>query len=238
MLENLHTTFSQPKYKSYVKPKKASDKTFCVDHYAGEVVYAIEGFVEKNKDELSPDVLEMLTVKSQFASLVELAKKDEEKKDLDEYCAMLRADPRARTPGRTEDGGVKRLPVGLLGPAVAGRYWRARAVAARFRDAVADIARRVVACVLGGTAPRPVAVARDRRGASTARTHDVVREPRTRARGGRRAVAAAFRLAVHERSLAARTLCSASEARRGRCMLHAWHAPVCDTRAAAGESRP
>jgi len=33
--------------------------------------------------------------------------KDEEKKDLDEYCAMLRADPRARTPGRTEDGGVK-----------------------------------------------------------------------------------------------------------------------------------
>ena len=33
--------------------------------------------------------------------------KDDEKKDLDEYCAMLRADPRARTPGRTEDGGVK-----------------------------------------------------------------------------------------------------------------------------------
>ena len=33
--------------------------------------------------------------------------KDEEKKDFDEYCAMLRADPRARTPGRTEDGGVK-----------------------------------------------------------------------------------------------------------------------------------
>ena len=41
VLENFHSTFSQPKpqYKAYIKPKKSSDRTFVLNHYAGEVGY-------------------------------------------------------------------------------------------------------------------------------------------------------------------------------------------------------
>ena len=47
VLENLHATFGQPKFKAYIKPKKSADRTFILNHYAGEVIYTIEGFVEK-----------------------------------------------------------------------------------------------------------------------------------------------------------------------------------------------
>lgn len=80
VIENLHSTFSQPKYKAYIKPKKAGDRSFVIQHYAGEVTYMIEGFVEKNKDELSPDILALLEITSGFEKLAELARLDTERK--------------------------------------------------------------------------------------------------------------------------------------------------------------
>lgn len=58
LLQNLHSVFGAKKTgaKSYVVPKRSADRTFAIVHYAGEVVYAIEGFVEKNKDALSKDI--------------------------------------------------------------------------------------------------------------------------------------------------------------------------------------
>ena len=41
------------RYKGYIMPKVGPDKNFGVHHYAGDVVYAVESFVEKNKDALS-----------------------------------------------------------------------------------------------------------------------------------------------------------------------------------------
>merc|ERR1719502_354748 len=81
VLANYNGVFKDPKkHKSYIKPKKSADKCFCVAHYAGEVTYDITGFVEKNKDELSTDIEELLIVKTKFETLMSLAKRDQEKK--------------------------------------------------------------------------------------------------------------------------------------------------------------
>jgi len=81
VLQNFNGVFKDPKkHKSYIKPKKSADKCFIVSHYAGEVAYDITGFVEKNKDELSMDIEELTTVKTSFQQLMDLAKRDVEKK--------------------------------------------------------------------------------------------------------------------------------------------------------------
>eukprot|EP01052_Picozoa_sp_SAG31_P010953 SAG31_NODE_610_length_13564_cov_3.189528_3_plen_1100_part_00 len=41
-------------------PRKGGDSKFCLRHYAGEVEYLVDGFREKNKDSLHPDMLELL----------------------------------------------------------------------------------------------------------------------------------------------------------------------------------
>jgi len=81
-LSNFHSTFggSSKKYAAYGKPKRSADKTFALSHFAGEVIYTIEGWVEKNKDELSPDVTAILEVHTEFEQLKMLALKDAQKK--------------------------------------------------------------------------------------------------------------------------------------------------------------
>ena len=107
VLENCHSTFAQnaTKYKAYIKPKKSSDRTFVINHYAGEVIYTIEGFVEKNKDELSADITALLEVHTGFESLKKLAIQDTEaKKD----AAAAKAKPGR---GRSGGGGLKKKTV-------------------------------------------------------------------------------------------------------------------------------
>jgi len=81
VLSNFNGVFKDPKkHKAYIKPKKSADKCFCISHYAGEVTYDITGFVEKNKDELSVDIEELLTEKNKWETLITLTKRDAEKK--------------------------------------------------------------------------------------------------------------------------------------------------------------
>ena len=81
VLSNYNGVFKDPKkHKAYIRPKKSADKSFIIAHYAGEVTYDITGFVEKNKDELSMDIEELLMEKTKFEQMMALAKHDAEKR--------------------------------------------------------------------------------------------------------------------------------------------------------------
>lgn len=45
----------------YKKLNKFDAKRFVINHYAGDVTYEIEGFMEKNKDLLSDNIMETMS---------------------------------------------------------------------------------------------------------------------------------------------------------------------------------
>jgi myosin heavy subunit len=57
LLEKFHSQYG--KHPFYVKPKKLSN-TFGIKHYAGVVTYTIDGFLEKNRDTLRADLMELM----------------------------------------------------------------------------------------------------------------------------------------------------------------------------------
>ena len=55
-LSNFHATFGGggKKYTAYEKPRKSADRTFVLSHFAGEVIYSIEGtWVQVSKSAVS-----------------------------------------------------------------------------------------------------------------------------------------------------------------------------------------
>lgn len=56
LLEKLHTNFA--KHKHYTQPRK-SGTSFVIIHYAGEVSYEISSFLEKNRDTIYDDIIEL-----------------------------------------------------------------------------------------------------------------------------------------------------------------------------------
>uniref|UniRef100_A0A8C3T0P0 Myosin X n=1 Tax=Chelydra serpentina TaxID=8475 RepID=A0A8C3T0P0_CHESE len=57
LLEKLHSQHASNHY--YVKPR-VTDHQFGIRHYAGEVLYDVRGFLEKNRDTFRDDILNML----------------------------------------------------------------------------------------------------------------------------------------------------------------------------------
>jgi len=71
MLQEFHSRFAdRPAYR---KPLRGSDEYFGINHYAGQVVYNVNGFVEMNKDEISDTIMSLLESKSSFKRLKSLA---------------------------------------------------------------------------------------------------------------------------------------------------------------------
>ncbi|CAL1540127.1 unnamed protein product [Lymnaea stagnalis] len=69
MLNKLH--FYHSINPNYVKPKAAINQTFGVKHFAGLVVYDCEGFLEKNRDTFSADLVQLIQAsKSEFMNVL------------------------------------------------------------------------------------------------------------------------------------------------------------------------
>ena len=58
MLNKLHQRHS--KNQNYLKPKSDTNKSFGLNHFAGVVFYDTRGFLEKNRDTFSGDLLQMI----------------------------------------------------------------------------------------------------------------------------------------------------------------------------------
>ncbi|KAJ3212445.1 Myosin type-2 heavy chain 1 [Dinochytrium kinnereticum] len=69
-ISKLNTRFAVPGQKFYAKPRFGNN-AFTVKHYAIDVTYTADGFIEKNKDTVSPEQLDALN-KSTFEFFVEV----------------------------------------------------------------------------------------------------------------------------------------------------------------------
>lgn len=75
LISKLHQKFGVSTQKFFEKPR-FGEKAFTIKHYACDVSYDIEGFLEKNKDTVSDEQMELLK-NSAFNFLVEVTTKIE-----------------------------------------------------------------------------------------------------------------------------------------------------------------
>ena len=58
LLDKLHQTHQNNK--NYLRPKADINRVFGLNHFAGVVFYDSQGFLEKNRDTFSPDLLQVI----------------------------------------------------------------------------------------------------------------------------------------------------------------------------------
>ncbi|RCH99215.1 Myosin type-2 heavy chain 1, partial [Rhizopus stolonifer] len=75
--QKLYDNFSTPDYKNYFKKPRFSNAAFTVAHYAHDVQYEAENFLEKNKDSLPDEHLQLLQ-NSEFTFLPDILAKSTE----------------------------------------------------------------------------------------------------------------------------------------------------------------
>ncbi|OUM67083.1 hypothetical protein PIROE2DRAFT_66016 [Piromyces sp. E2] len=60
LITKLYNNFNNDKYKDFFKKPRFSEDSFTIAHYALDVTYSIDGFLEKNKDTVSDEQLNLL----------------------------------------------------------------------------------------------------------------------------------------------------------------------------------
>ncbi|CAA22641.1 myosin type V [Schizosaccharomyces pombe] len=60
-VSKLNDAFSKPEFKNSYQKSRFGNKEFTIKHYALDVVYCAEGFIDKNRDTISDELLELFT---------------------------------------------------------------------------------------------------------------------------------------------------------------------------------
>lgn len=60
-LQKLHTQLNKPEYKNVFKKPRFGNTSFTIAHYAHDVTYEVEGFLEKNRDTVPDEQMVLLT---------------------------------------------------------------------------------------------------------------------------------------------------------------------------------
>lgn len=69
LIEKFHSHYKSSQ--RYIKPRLYNDISFGINHYAGKVIYNAKGFLEKNRDNLSSNLIECMK-NSRIEVIVEL----------------------------------------------------------------------------------------------------------------------------------------------------------------------
>lgn len=75
-LNKLHTNFGTPKHEQYFKKPRFARTSFTICHFACDVTYESEGFLDKNKDNVPDEMMDVI-MSSKLTFMVEMLKKVE-----------------------------------------------------------------------------------------------------------------------------------------------------------------
>lgn len=75
-LNKIHTTFGVPKHEQYYKKPRFARTSFTICHFACDVTYESEGFLDRNKDNVPDEMMEVVT-NSKLQFLVDMINKVE-----------------------------------------------------------------------------------------------------------------------------------------------------------------
>ena len=124
---------------------KGRTGTFAVNHYAGKVTYDPRGFIDKNKDELSPNLVAVLR-DSTNATLKELAIAEQQRKEDGSANAKRKAGARGTPPlhSNVESHSTRAVPPALSLSVVqqlTDSHTRSNCVVYRQEDSLQDLSR-------------------------------------------------------------------------------------------------
>jgi len=105
LITKLYNNFNNDKYKDFFKKPRFSEDSFTIAHYALDVTYSIEGFLEKNKDTVSDEQLNLLmnSTNDFVKEIVKLerveAASPEQKRKSSVHTGRVNATPQKKTLG-------------------------------------------------------------------------------------------------------------------------------------------
>lgn len=99
LIEKFHSNI---KSTFYSRPK-SNDLTFSIQHYAGSVEYNVKGFLEKNSDYLSPEIISLLR-QSEISLICSLFKNPLPKMSENTLKGHLRYDSFEKTSSTLKNG--------------------------------------------------------------------------------------------------------------------------------------